>query len=183
MRAFRRQPVPEGEGSSIEHTWSFQESRGSLMTEAEEIRGRCLCGDVTYVAAGPVVARGQCWCRDCQYLAAGNASANAMVASAGLKVTGELSEVRTVSDSGNDVVRSFCATCGTHLFGASTLNPDFTVIRAGTLDDRSIARPDVIAWTASAPTWARFGEQIPCFAGQPTRPFAAAADNPTPEHN
>jgi hypothetical protein len=34
-------------------------------------------------------------------------------------------------------------------------------VRAGTLDDPEIGRPEMTIWTASAPSWATFDSNIP----------------------
>jgi hypothetical protein len=40
-------------------------------------------------------------------------------------------------------------------------------VRAGTLDDREVARPAATIWTDQAPTWACIDARIPSIAGQP----------------
>jgi hypothetical protein len=108
-----------------------------------EITGGCLCKAVRYsVSAAPIVTR-SCWCRVCQYIGAG---------------------------SGNVMHRRFCPICGTHLFTASEARPRLTFVRAGTLDDREIARPAATIWTTSAPSWACFDERIPKVERQPPPP-------------
>ena len=59
----------------------------------------------------------------------------------------------------------FCPTCGTHLFSASEARPHLIIVRAGTLDDREIAKPALTIWTASAPRWACIAERLPRIEG------------------
>ena len=115
--------------------------------------GRCLCGAVHYrLTAEPLFIR-ICWCRDCQRIAA-NGTVNVMVPAAALEVTGATSSHTTQADSGNQVTRRFCPTCGSHLFADSSGRPQFTVVRAGTLDAPSSVTPGTNIWAASAPAWA-----------------------------
>jgi hypothetical protein len=135
-----------------------------------EITGGCLCKAVRYsLSADPIVTR-ICWCRVCQYIGAGGATVNAGFASNALKVTGELRDYALIADSGNHMHRRFCPTCGTHLFTASEERPHLVFVRAGTLDDREIARPASTIWTTSAPSWACFDERIPKVERQPPPP-------------
>ena len=115
--------------------------------------GRCLCGAVHYrITADPLFTR-ICWCRDCQRIAA-NGTVNVMVPANALEVTGATSPHTTQADSGNQITRRFCPICGSHLFADSSGRPQFTVVRAGTLDDPSSVTPATNIWAASAPAWA-----------------------------
>jgi hypothetical protein len=134
-----------------------------------ERTGRCLCGAVSFkLAAAPLVTR-ICWCRDCQHLAA-NGTVNMLVATDQLTISGALSEHTKPADSGNEVTREFCTTCGTHLFARSAARPQFRVVRAGNLDDPSSVQPSVNIWASSAPRWACLDLALERIEQQPTPP-------------
>lgn len=125
------------------------------------ITGRCLCGAVRYeISSSPITTRA-CWCRLCQYLGAGSATMNVCFRSADVSVEGELSDYVSVADSGARMHRRFCPSCGTPMFSDAEPRPHLTFVRAGTLDDREIARPDATIWTSEAPTWACIAEDVP----------------------
>jgi hypothetical protein len=131
--------------------------------------GRCLCGAVRYrLSADPVLTR-LCWCRDCQYLGA-NGTVNMIVPTEALDISGELSEFSRTADSGNQVRQRFCPRCGSHLFGNASARPQFTVIRAGTLDDPSSVQPAMNIWTRSAPKWACLDSGLERVERQPSPP-------------
>ncbi|WP_416378966.1 GFA family protein [Bosea sp. (in: a-proteobacteria)] len=134
---------------------------------SQRLTGRCLCGSVSFEAAGPIVAARQCWCRVCQSLSCGSGSNNIIVQSKDIRTSGQLSEYRSIADSGSRMVRSFCPTCGTPVFSASEGRPDLMVIRTGTLDNPEIAAPEAVIWTSSAPSWACIDKTIPSFSVQP----------------
>lgn len=137
------------------------------MEERSEVTGGCLCGAVRYrVAAPPIITR-LCWCRVCQYLAAGHATVNVCFPSDAIRIEGPLSDYRSVADSGNVMHRRFCGTCGTPMFSEAEARPHLIFVRAGTLDDASIAKPSMNIWTASAPAWACLDGKIPSVPGQP----------------
>jgi len=134
------------------------------------IEGGCLCGAVRYAIDEAPLSVRACWCRVCQYLAAGNATVNVVFRNETLRVHGELRDYVRIADSGNVMHRHFCPQCGTQLFSAAEARPHITIVRAGTLDDPGLARPQSYIWTASAPDWACFDPALPCVSGQPPPP-------------
>ena len=133
----------------------------------EIVTGGCLCGAVRYkIAAGPIVTR-MCWCRDCQYFAAGNSSVNVCFQSSAITIEGKVSDYRSVADSGNVMHRRFCPRCGTPMFSEAESRPHLIFVRAGTLDNTSLANPAMNIWTSSAPHWACFDPKLPKVEKQP----------------
>jgi hypothetical protein len=127
----------------------------------DDYRGMHVCRSVRYrTEADPIITR-LCWCRVCQYIAAGNAAAFASRLS--------------IADSGNRMHRRFCPACGTHLFSEAESRPHLVFVRAGTLDDREVARPAATIWTASAPSWACIDADLPTFERQAPAPIAPKA--------
>ena len=134
------------------------------------IAGGCLCRAVRYQTnAKPLTAR-YCWCRFCQFIAAGNAAVSVCFPSADMSIEGETRDFVSVADSGNRMHRRFCPTCGTQMFSEAEARPHLIFIRAGTLDDREIAKPGAVIWTKSAPSWAHVDPSLQCFEGQPPAP-------------
>jgi hypothetical protein len=132
-----------------------------------EITGGCLCRSVRYrVIAPPVITR-VCWCRLCQYLGSGSGTVNTCFPSDAVSVEGELRDFVSVADSGNAMHRRFCPKCGTQLFSEAEARPHLIFVRAGTLDNREVARPAATIWTSQAPTWASIDPSLPCIAEQP----------------
>ncbi|MEY2659504.1 MAG: hypothetical protein RLZZ123_676 [Pseudomonadota bacterium] len=131
--------------------------------------GRCLCGAVTFkLTADPIVSR-ICWCRDCQHISA-NGTVNAVFSADAFEVQGPLTEYAKKADSGNTNARLFCPTCGSHVYGYTSLRPNLRVIRVGALDDPSSIAPQQNIWTASAPDWACLNQSIQQVAGQSAPP-------------
>ena len=132
-----------------------------------QIAGGCLCGSVRFrITAAPIVTR-VCWCRLCQYLGAGSSTVNVCFPRESVVVEGETRDYESVADSGNVMHRRFCPKCGTPLFSEAEARPHLIFVRAGTLDDREIAKPAATIWTSAAPTWACIDERIPRVEGQP----------------
>jgi hypothetical protein len=130
------------------------------------ITGHCLCGAVRYRSmAAPITTR-VCWCRVCQYIGAGSGTVNVCFPREAVTIEGEMSDYRSVADSGNIMHRCFCPACGTHLFSEAESRPHLIFVRVGTLDDPELAKPEITIWTASAPGWACIDADIQRFDGQ-----------------
>jgi hypothetical protein len=131
------------------------------------IMGGCLCKKVRYqIAADKPLAVRQCWCRLCQYLSAGGGTVNAIFPKDAFTTTGETTVYTSVADSGATMRRRFCPACGTPLFSEAEPRPHVIIVRAGTLDDPELGRPEAVIWTRSAPSWACFDPALPRTEGQ-----------------
>ncbi len=131
------------------------------------ITGGCLCGAVRYRVAGAPIAVRACWCRLCQKLGAGSGTVNVGFASADVAIEGELTHFASTADSGTVLHRGFCPVCGTPVTSQAESRRHQIFLRAGTLDDPEIARPQMTIWTSEAPAWACFAADVPQVARQP----------------
>jgi hypothetical protein len=130
------------------------------------INGGCLCGAVRIsISAKPLAVR-TCWCRLCQYVGAGSATVNVCFPAEAVAVKGDVRWYGSMADSRNDMRRGFCPQCGTPLFSMAEQRPHLMFVRAGALDDRSIAAPQATIWTSEAPDWACIDPSIPYHEGQ-----------------
>lgn len=141
-----------------------------------ERTGRCLCGAVSFTLTTEPLATRVCWCRDCQHLAA-NGTVNLLVSIDDLTISGSLAEHTKTADSGNEVTRQFCPSCGTHLFARSSARPQFRVVRAGNLDEPSSIRPTMNIWASSAPAWACLNPELERVDNQPAPPKPQPSGN------
>jgi len=132
-----------------------------------EITGGCLCKSVRYRFTAPPLVTRSCWCRLCQYLGAGSGTVNVCFRTADMTLEGELTDYRSVADSGNAMHRRFCPKCGTQMFSEAQVRPHLIFVRAGTLDDSEVARPSMTIWASQAPTWACIDPQLPRVEEQP----------------
>ena len=117
------------------------------------ITGGCLCGAVKYTIDAEPLRTLVCHCSTCQRHS-GSAFGTLMAFPAdSIAVTGTL---KTYSEpggmSGDPFHRRFCPTCGTPIMLQREAAPR-ALIAAGTLDDRSIVKPSVNLFCASAQAW------------------------------
>jgi hypothetical protein len=116
---------------------------------------------VRYQSSAPPLLWRSCWCRTCQYLAAGNSSVNGLFRKDGFEVRGETRSYSSRADSGNLIHRSFCPACGTPMFAAADVRPQFLIVRVGTLDEPAAAVPAATIWVDSAPAWGCIDAALP----------------------
>jgi hypothetical protein len=125
------------------------------------LTGRCLCGNVSYRSeAGPVMT-GMCHCEDCQRQTASPFSVWLVLPADGFEVEGEsLASYTTVgADSEAERERRFCGNCGSPFMTLMADMPQWVLVRAGTLDDRSGVEPQVEIWCDSAQPWVEAGRE------------------------
>jgi hypothetical protein len=70
-----------------------------------------------------------------------------------IAVTGEPKTYTAAGGSGNPLHRLFCTNCGSPVFARSDQSPRMFIM-AGTLDDKSLFKPEVSIFCDSAPSWA-----------------------------
>lgn len=134
----------------------------------DQFSGGCRCGKVRYECTAEPVFAGHCHCRDCQYASGGAYSTIFGVPTEALALNGELTGYTVDTDSGNQVTRKFCGTCGSPMLSELSANPAMIVLKAATLDDPSWLAPKFHIWTASGQPWAETSAALPKFEKSPT---------------
>lgn len=118
------------------------------------LRGGCLCGAIRYrLNAAPLLVY-ICHCHDCQVRSGSAFSLNILALTADLTVSGTANAVRRTTPKGREVEDNTCGVCGTFMLAHAVATPDYTALRAGTLDDASWAVPIAQTWVTSALPWA-----------------------------
>ena len=129
--------------------------------------GGCACGAVRYEIAAEPLRAFNCHCRACQH-ATGTGHATVFVfPRAAVKMTGETREFARQADSGAQMVRGFCPTCGSPVYGKPQANPDYIGVFVGSLDDPARFKPQIAMFTASAQPWDRLDPDVKVFAAKP----------------
>ena len=133
-----------------------------------KISGQCLCGAVRYRGEAEPRFQGKCYCTDCRKTsAAGHAAVMGFAADA-IRIEGSLKEFHSQADSGAQVTRAFCPTCGAGIYACNDRMPGLIFLRASTLDDPNLFSPQMIVWAARAPAWDPVNPGVPAFAERPT---------------
>ena len=132
-----------------------------------EIKGRCLCGAVSYSANADPAFVGLCHCKDCQKVTGSAFSVVLGLPASAVTFTGETKSFTKEGDSGKPVERRFCPVCGTTLADTAAVMPDMIMIGAGTLDDPSWVRPKMQIYCDSAQPWVQLKGEMKSFSKMP----------------
>ena len=127
------------------------------------LTGGCLCGAARYQVEGEIGEAGICHCKNCQRQSGTAFSVNIAVQRRDVTLSGELKTFVDSSDSGEEVLRRFCANCGSPLFSELSRFPDMIVIKTGTLDDTSAIKPAFEVWSKRKQCWVAFDHTYPSF--------------------
>lgn len=133
------------------------------------ITGGCLCGAVTYECHAESTVAGHCHCVHCRKSSGTGHGSHLGVPLSALKITGRTTAYSITADSGNLVTRHFCPTCGSPIYSTNPGMADLAFVRASSLDDPEIFRPQVVVYTRSRPSWDVTGVGLPAFEAMPPR--------------
>jgi hypothetical protein len=125
------------------------------MSTETPMTGHCLCGSVSYQIDGEPMMTILCHCEDCQRSSGAAYSVNAVFARSALKV--DASGLKTFETTGDETglkrERQFCPGCGSQMFTLLAEMPEMVVVKAGTLDDKSVLDPQMEIFADSAHPW------------------------------
>ncbi|WP_083599182.1 GFA family protein [Shimia gijangensis] len=129
--------------------------------------GKCLCGEVSYVADGLPVVVAQCHCEECRRLSGTGHSVGVMFRSNAVSLSGDPNEFSYSSSKGSKVTKGFCSNCGSHIYGTNTRTPDHLTLTLGTMDDTTGLEVQVVIFEQDKPHWDRLGKDVVSFKTQP----------------
>src|SRR5688572_10698074 len=118
------------------------------------VEGGCQCGAVRYSLKAAPLGIYACHCKDCQRFS-GTTHTLSMVAKAAdvELIAGELAAFDKAADSGRTVRMLGCMNCGTKVWNEPLASPQYLIMKPGTLDNMSWAKPMGIIWTDRAQPW------------------------------
>jgi len=120
------------------------------------MNGECLCGSVKYELTEQIQDTYYCHCRDCQVLSGSAFRVLGIVSRNSLKIkSGEISTYDHKTESGFEMVRSYCIQCATPLFVSSTRFPDMHMLMVSTLNNTALVDPSFQIWCSSMVSWAK----------------------------
>ncbi|NCG40419.1 MAG: hypothetical protein GWP30_05460 [Actinobacteria bacterium] len=105
--------------------------------------GKCLCGNVSYQSHSEPKAIFNCHCEDCRRATGSVFGTNLFVPETKVEISGKVSSYSHISDSGSTMTKRFCPNCGSLLFGSNSAKPNVVSIRAGTVDQLALIKPQI----------------------------------------
>jgi hypothetical protein len=115
--------------------------------------GSCRCGNITLEIRNKPLIMLQCHCLDCQKSTGTGHTSNAYFATEDVIIRGEATCHSVESDSGHEMTRCFCPTCGARMFGYNGQKPGTVSIQMGCLEDHSWFTPQVVLYTNRQENW------------------------------
>ena len=134
---------------------------------SEAFSGGCLCEAVRYESQAEPVVAGHCHCIDCRKSSGTGHCSHIGVPQQAVTVTGEISAYDRPADSGNIVSRAFCPKCGAPVYSTNSAVPDMLFIRASSLDDLEVFKPQMIVYASRAASWDHMDTNLLSFATMP----------------
>ena len=131
------------------------------------VTGGCLCGAIRFEGEADAQFQAKCYCTDCRKTSAAGHAAMMGFAEGALSFKGKATEYRSKADSGNDVLRAFCPTCGSGVYARNAAMPHIVFVRASVLDDPNLFAPQMVVWASRAPSWDIVASEVPTFAEGP----------------
>jgi hypothetical protein len=116
--------------------------------------GGCRCSAIRYAVSAEPLAVMDCHCCDCQYASGGGFATVVVVPAPESKlIKGAPRRFTSNGDSGREVTRAFCETCGSPLF-SEPRGGTIMVVKAGSLDDPGWLKMTGALYIVSAQPWA-----------------------------
>lgn len=134
------------------------------MLESIFASGHCLCGAVQFTVSSAPILTGQCHCDHCQRASGTGHMSLAFFPEAAVQITGNPQSYASPTDTGGTNTRYFCSTCGSRLFGKTTMRPGVLGIAVGAFAKHDWYKPDRIVYNRNKPAWDFMDPSIPTFA-------------------
>ena len=131
------------------------------------IAGGCLCGQARY-SCDEESGGGHCHCIDCRKASGTGHGSHMIVPESAFRFSGEIKFFDKAADSGNMVHRGFCPHCGSALYSTNDGMPGVVFVRASSLDDLEVFKPQMVVYTDRAATWDLMDMTLPRFARMPS---------------
>lgn len=135
----------------------------------DKITGSCLCAAVSYEITDKPVAMGKCHCRDCKKATGSAYFPYILVAPDAFSIKGECTDHVVKGSSGKDVIRSFCPSCGTYIFGEWTILEGLRMVSGATVDNPEDYQPNTDIWVEHAYAWDVLDPKATKFPRNPDR--------------
>jgi hypothetical protein len=134
---------------------------------ASGFKGGCLCEAVRYESGAEPVMAGHCQCQDCRKSSGTGHCSHLAVPRDAVSVTGTVAVYDRPADSGNLVSRAFCPSCGAAIYSLNSAMPQLIFMRASSLDDLEVFKPQVVVYASRAASWDYVDPKLPSFAKMP----------------
>ena len=114
--------------------------------------GSCLCGGVRFEVDEPFRTVSQCHCASCKKLSGGAGTVSGQAPSAAIRIVSGSELVRTYQPPEGSA-KTFCANCGSNLFGGGWPESELASVRLSALDTPPDRKPERHLFMRSVAPW------------------------------
>lgn len=132
----------------------------------QKIKGRCLCGAVSFEVTNAFDKLFLCSCEQCRKITGSAFASNLFVGVDGFAWLSGLEGITNYQMPERDISKSFCQVCGSGVPWASG-DGSSMIVPAGSLSDPAVVAERLRIFTSEQPAWASNLEQIPAHAKFP----------------
>jgi hypothetical protein len=116
------------------------------------LQGSCQCGGVAFVVSEPFSRLSFCHCTTCKKISGGVGTANGRAPTEAVRITRGADLIQTYQpDEGS--AKTFCARCGSNLFGGGWPESERTSVRLSAVDSQFPERPEAHIYVRSVAAW------------------------------
>ena len=133
-------------------------------------KGGCLCGSIRYECSAAPIMSGHCQCIDCRKSSGTGHSSHLAAPRGAVTISGAGTAYDKAADSGHMVSRVFCPSCGAPVYSLNDAMPDLMFIRASSLDDLEVFKPQMVVYASRGASWDSFDAALPKFPKMPPTP-------------
>ena len=134
---------------------------------AEFLSGTCLCGRIKFSGNTEIRRIANCHCTDCQKATGAAFATIIFVNESDIKIEGSPSIYGHISDRGSKMEKHFCSSCGSQMFALNSSRPGLVGLRAGSIDQKKLVRPEVNVYTDSKIPLTQVDPNIPSYSKMP----------------
>ena len=114
--------------------------------------GSCLCGTVRFEVTEPFVRVAACHCTSCKKISGGTGTVSGIAPTGAIRVLAGDEALRTFQpDEG--LAKTFCAECGSNLFGGGWPESSHSSVRLSALDSPFDQKPEMHIFVRSVAAW------------------------------
>jgi len=131
------------------------------------MQGSCLCGAVRFELSALFDGVVHCHCASCKKLSGGGGTTSGLIPTSEIRIL-EGEELLRTYQPADGKSKTFCATCGSNLFGAGFPGSAASAVRLATLDSGLDQQPRAHIFVRSVAPWETLPEDgLPRFDERP----------------
>jgi hypothetical protein len=116
------------------------------------LEGSCLCGAVRFEVTEPFLNTSACHCEFCKRISGGYGTVSGRVPTSAIRILGGEELLRSYTPEGGSA-KTFCATCGSNLFGGGWPASESSSVRLAALGPAYDRKPEAHTFVRSVAAW------------------------------